>query len=187
VTEAARTWFTSDHHFDHRNIVTYCNRPWETVEEMNEALVERWNMRVAPADEVYVLGDFTLHGKPERIDYWLARLNGTKHLIRGNHDNRRASAKAAGWASVRELADVTVENRKLRLFHYPIHDWPGPRLLLHGHCHGTRGTVRAGRFKRYETACMVDVGVDVWGYQPVSLTEILNEVVRFEKRMEEAE
>jgi calcineurin-like phosphoesterase family protein len=172
-----QTWFTSDHHFDHRNIVDYCQRPFAHVDAMNYAMVERWNETVAPFDLVYYLGDFSLHAKAERVDYWLSRLNGEKHLIRGNHDNRGASKKAKGWASVQELADVTVDGQKARLFHYPIHDWPGPRLLLHGHCHGTRGKVRAGRHNRYAEACIV--GVDVWNFAPVSMETILHAVDDF--------
>ena len=53
-------WFTSDLHFGHKNVITYCDRPWATVEEMNEALIKIWNDTVHPKDTVYCLGDFSM-------------------------------------------------------------------------------------------------------------------------------
>ena len=80
-------WFTSDSHFNHYNVIKYSGRPWETVEDMNEGLIERWNECVKKGDTVYHLGDFTLTMRTELIDEWLGRLNGTIRLVRGNHDN----------------------------------------------------------------------------------------------------
>jgi len=158
-----KTWFTSDLHLGHRNIIGYCQRPFANVDEMNSGLIARWNDRVAPEYKVYVLGDFSLHGKAFQLDAWLAQLRGTKHLVRGNHDNRKALKQCRGWASLNELLDVTVEERKLRLFHYPIEDWRGPRVLLHGHRHSAE--FRTGPFSR-------DVGVDPHGYRPIALADL---------------
>ena len=79
------TWFTSDHHFGHKNILEYEKeaRPFKTIEEMNETLIERWNSVVQPHHLVYHLGDFCFGKKNMDI---AARLNGKKKLVMGNHD-----------------------------------------------------------------------------------------------------
>jgi len=77
-------WFTSDHHFGHTNIIKYCNRPWSTVEEMNEGLISRWNEVVADEDVVWVLGDVTM--RPSNLGP-VSRLKGKKYLVAGNHDS----------------------------------------------------------------------------------------------------
>ena len=77
-------FFTSDHHFYHTNIIKYCNRPFQSVEEMNEEMVKRWNSVVNPGDTVYYLGDFSLAKRP--VEVFVPRLNGEKHFIMGNHD-----------------------------------------------------------------------------------------------------
>ena len=78
-------FFTSDLHLGHVNIIAYSQRPWGSVEAMNEGLIERWNETVGPDDEVWVLGDFAMGVRRENVPL-VARLNGTKHLLAGNHD-----------------------------------------------------------------------------------------------------
>ncbi len=93
------TWFVSDLHLNHRNIIKYCNRPWnsgmdengnivvtdEDVERMNEDLIRNWNSVVGKNDVVYNLGDFAL-GDRSRIPEFVSRLNGKINLVMGNHD-----------------------------------------------------------------------------------------------------
>lgn len=67
-------YFTSDHHFWHANIIRYCNRPFNSVEKMNEILIQIWNDLVAPEDEVYYLGDFSLAARP--VEIYTQKLNG---------------------------------------------------------------------------------------------------------------
>lgn len=78
------TFFTSDTHFGHENIIKFCKRPYQSVEEMNEALIENWNKVIGKNDTVFHLGDFALGGST----VWnntLDRLNGKIYLIFGNH------------------------------------------------------------------------------------------------------
>lgn len=83
-----KVWITSDHHFNHKNIIKYCGRPFIDVNDMNEKLIEKWNELVDNDDIVIHLGDFILGFYPgERINSILERLNGQISLIVGNHDN----------------------------------------------------------------------------------------------------
>ena len=77
-------WLTSDLHFGHKNVIDYCRRPYTNVEEMNNAIVTQWNSQVRPEDTVYFLGDFSLN--PKYVQQYLPLLNGSVHLISGNHD-----------------------------------------------------------------------------------------------------
>jgi calcineurin-like phosphoesterase family protein len=85
VAKTGNTYFTSDMHFGHVNIIHHAKRPFADVEEMNEALVENYNSVVKPADTVYILGDHALGTVKESLEY-TRRLNGNKILIAGNHD-----------------------------------------------------------------------------------------------------
>lgn len=78
-------WFTSDTHFGHANIIRLSNRPFGSVEEMNEEIVRRWNEVVSPDDSVIHLGDVALGSIAESLPI-VSRLNGAKMLVVGNHD-----------------------------------------------------------------------------------------------------
>ena len=78
-------YFTSDLHFWHKNSIVYTNRPFETVEKMNEKLIEYWNKTVHANDEVYILGDVTMV-RPGRATEIISQLKGRKYLLMGNHD-----------------------------------------------------------------------------------------------------
>ncbi|MCQ2433322.1 MAG: metallophosphoesterase [Clostridia bacterium] len=91
-------FFTADTHFGDDAIRRYENRPFSDVNEMDEALITRWNSVVAPEDTVFHLGDFCCNGTDAAL---LARLNGTKFLVRGNHETKpNAYYRQAGFAEV---------------------------------------------------------------------------------------
>lgn len=77
-------FFISDTHFGHKNIIKHCSRPYETVEEMDEGLIEKWNRKVGKIDTVYIIGDFVWN--KSKVPYYAERLKGKKILIAGNHD-----------------------------------------------------------------------------------------------------
>lgn len=78
-------WFTSDLHFGHKNILKYCNRPWNTVEEMDQGLLDNWNSVVQEDDIVFDLGDFAF-ASSKRWKEILGRLRGKHYLVLGNHE-----------------------------------------------------------------------------------------------------
>jgi calcineurin-like phosphoesterase family protein len=158
-------WFTADQHFQHENIIGFCNRPFADAATMDEAMVANWNRRVKPDDIVWHLGDFAVTNKRSVLADFFSRLNGKKHLITGNHDHDRT--RALGWQSINDLIEVTVEGQRIVLCHYGLRVWPGMRrgaIHLYGHSHGSLpGTSQS-----------LDVGVDNWDFSPVCLPEILD-------------
>ena len=95
-----KIFLIGDCHFGHRNIIKYCNRPFDNVEEMTEGLIKNWNSVVGKNDIVYVVGDFALCGKQKIIEIG-KRLNGRKRLILGNHDSASiATYREAGFEFV---------------------------------------------------------------------------------------
>jgi calcineurin-like phosphoesterase family protein len=158
-------FFTSDTHFGHGGALGLYRRPFPSVPAMNEAMIERWAETVEPEDEVWHLGDFAIRQRQTVVEALLARLPGRKHLVTGNND-APVTTEASGWASVQPYAELTVEGISLVLCHYPFRTWRGMAkgwLNLHGHSHG-RLQPQPRQF---------DVGVDVWGFRPVTLRTIL--------------
>lgn len=79
----SKIFFTSDHHFGHTNIIKFCNRPFNSVDEMDNELIKKWNEKISKEDEVYHLGDFALSSN-ERFKEIADQLNGTSSFINGN-------------------------------------------------------------------------------------------------------
>lgn len=80
-----KTYLIADTHFNHKNIIEYCDRPFKTVKEMNEAMILKWNNTVSKSDIVYFLGDFAM-GNKQTVKEFCQKLNGRKFLVKGNHD-----------------------------------------------------------------------------------------------------
>ena len=129
-------WFTSDHHFGHKNIIEFepYHRPFTSLDEMHETLVERWNKVVKPKDRVYHLGDFAFN------QYGLSfarRLHGDKRLILGNHDKLPTADYLQYFSKLHGI----IYWQGCILSHVPVHtNQCGARWLLnvHGHLHSKR-------------------------------------------------
>lgn len=169
-------WFTSDIHFCHANIIQYCNRPFSSIDEMNQALIERWNARVGPNDTVYLLGDVAF-GPPAKSIPLLRALNGTIHLIAGNHDHKhlRNQLWRSRFASVNDIRNVTlntpVGKRTIVMCHFPLLEWDGyyrGAWHVHGHCHGSRPPQQG--------IPRLDVGIDCHNWAPISLEELTEKI-----------
>lgn len=176
------TWFTSDPHFGHANIIAYCDRPFASPEQMDEFLIDAWNALVAPGDDVWVLGDIAMAQHPSDLDA-VSHLNGRKLLVPGNHDTcwtgfRKRAANApqmyldAGFDQVlHDPAPLTIAGRDVQLSHFPYQGdstdteryaahRPKDRgaWLVHGHVHD--------RWR--QRGRQINVGVDAWGGLPVA-------------------
>lgn len=175
-----KTFFTSDTHFGHANIIKYCKRPFDSVEDMDNTLIHNWNAIVRPEDTVYHLGDFAVGGGPAAP--YLRRLNGTIYFCLGNHDKRLRFIKAyldielelqsylnddKVKLGIPYLREVTVEKQEIVLCHYAMKVWNGSHKghwQLYGHSHGT--------LPDDPNALSCDVGVDCWNYFPVSMDQL---------------
>lgn len=172
-------WFTADLHFGHSSILSKMNRPFETLERMNQGLIAAINERVAPSDSLYVLGDFAYQTTAENARRLREQIACEHvHLIRGNHDDSWSTGAGAGIFETEqdylEIAPGYARGHKLVLFHYPIMSWNGKRrdaIALHGHVH-SKGPTNNER-NRERGILRYDVGVDANSYAPVSLTEVL--------------
>ena len=168
-------FFTADTHFGHRNIIAYANRPFASVEEMDEVLIERWNERVRPHDVVYHLGDFSLTRGP-RTGEILRQLNGEIHIVWGNHD-RAAYAIRERFASCHDYLQITVEGQFVVCFHYALRVWNKSHRgswQLYGHSHGTLPDDPHAR--------SMDVGVDCNDFYPFSYDEVAQHMTTKEYR-----
>ena len=179
-------WFTADQHFGHENIIKYCDRPYESVEEMDADLIRRWNGKVDRYDVVYHLGDFTL-GDIGMAKKYFSQLNGTIWILNNpwHHDKRWIGlyvdciTKSGSTPLLRdpievlELEEYGKDGHPLAvtLCHYPLAEWDRKHYgawHLHGHSHGN-----------YEgEGLILDVGVDMAAmyfqeYRPFSLEEIV--------------
>jgi calcineurin-like phosphoesterase family protein len=144
-------FLVSDTHFGHMGVCRFTRndgvtklRPWDTPEEMDEEMIRRWNERVRPNDKVYHLGDVVIN---RRALPTLARLNGDKVLIRGNHDIFRDDEYRQYF---RELRAYHVMNGMI-LSHIPIHEHSLGRfgVNIHGHTHANRVMKRAGSMMEF--------------------------------------
>jgi len=168
-------FFTSDLHLYHNKILELEDRPFNSMEEMNEALIQNWNNKITNNDDIYILGDFSFGNKNETIGI-LNRLNGQKYLIKGNHDkiikNEEIASKFVWVKDYYEIKKKQVGHRII-LFHYPINSWNNKHygsLHFYGHVHSCKHRDGLGEKNSY------NVGVDVNNYEPVSLEEILSKI-----------
>ena len=189
----AKCWFTSDQHFNHSNVMRFCNRPWVDVNQMNKVLTDNWNEVVGEKDVVFVLGDFYWHKDPTAVAKKLDQLKGAKiYILLGNHDAKEQFTKLRG-KRVELISDTAMifisgidedkpsREHEFMISHFPLATWPHwyrDTFNLHGHIHsGPRSKVDLdvpGDDLILKTGKTYDVGVDNNNYYPVEIREILN-------------
>lgn len=168
-------WFTSDTHFGHENVLKFTDRPWETIWQMNDAIVDSINGRVAVDDELYILGDFSFKMTAQDA-YGLRKRIACRriHLVPGNHDKDWTQPAVAGAFTVEPpICVLKIDGQKIVLCHYPMADWQGMShgsWHLHGHIHSSGGAYN--EFNRKQGLQRYDVGCDANGHSPVSLDEL---------------
>lgn len=173
----SRVYFTADWHLFHNNILTYCKRPFVDTEEMQTAFLSNYNDKVTESDTVWILGDLMMAGRryKRELDIFIDKLNGTKHLVTGNHD--RLSNRQyidVGFSSVHTYFPFyfNSDSDKIPLMHDPSTSVAFPDCdCFTAHVHGLwrRQIMDNG------SRC-VNVGVDVWDYSPVSFDKLLEEI-----------
>ena len=186
IEEGSEVFFTSDLHFRHGNIIKYCKRPFETVQDQTEKLIENWNKTVPDTATVFILGDFAFATKNQWRGF-LNRMTGKKYLILGNHD-RHEDIPTEMFEDIIDLAKVSIkikehEWKTFILSHRPILCWEGSNdgsIMLYGHVHTCTNpevdeTIDSELIKLMPKNSW-DVGVDNNNYTPVSVHEVLEKI-----------
>lgn len=162
-------YLTADLHYFHSNILTYCSRPYSTVEEMNDALITNWKTKISPGDNVRILGDVGFCGL-DKLREIRIKLNGNIVTIKGNHDKTNKLI-SAGFYPVLLEEFIEYKDKIFRLTHHPPNQNNRSKRFYHLHLHGQSHSTSETRFNK-ETKSF-DVGVDGNNYFPISLDEII--------------
>ena len=163
-------YLISDLHLDHDNIIDYCDRPFSSVEEMNDVLVEHWNAVVDPDDEVLYGGDLTIRTSAAALLDWLNELNGEIVFLLGNHDGTVLEE----LDRVQFVEEFRFEHRGVPF--YAIHDpadgpsnWNG--WLLHGHHHNN--WPNQFPFVEHDSR-RVNFSVELLDYRPLAIDRLVD-------------
>jgi calcineurin-like phosphoesterase family protein len=175
-------YIISDLHLDHDNIIEYCDRPFDTVEEMNTTLVEQWNDVIDPDDSVLYGGDLTIRTSAAALLDWVEQLNGEIVFLLGNHDETILERHD----SVQFVESYQFEHRGIPFdaVHDPKDAPSTPRgWVLHGHHHNNWP-------KRFPLVShenrWVNFSVELLDYRPLSLDRLVDYLAagrRFPNRM----
>ena len=170
-------FFSADPHYFHANVINLCNRPFANITEMHEALISKWNAKVKPDDDVYLLGDVSFKcPNPPMLVSTLNKLNGNIFLIKGNHekDVMKNAEVRARFTWIKDYYELDVPDKdvkggfqKICLFHFSQRSWNGSfrgGWHLFGHSHGNLDSEPWG--------LSFDVGVDSHNYEPISYDEV---------------
>lgn len=174
-------YYISDTHFRDQAIFDKCKRPFNSLGEMEEAIIERWNNKVKDDDIIYVLGDIAKDDNIQSIQIF-KQLKGHKHLIVGNHDHLILDdiRKSNIFESVKFIDLIMDNNRKVCICHYPLMDWMEfnrEGILIYGHIHNK--TLKNGYAYKmmkdyYASLPAYNCGVDVCNFEPRTLNELIH-------------
>lgn len=179
-------YFIADMHLGHENIIQLCNRPFKTIEEMDEALISNWNRKVKKNDTVYIIGDLMWKGIDPKI--YLERLNGNKVLIIGNHDsNWLCKCNPLDYFKIVTNMHIDSLNcHTVTMCHYPMLEWKKSRkegssklgYLIYGHIHNKIDEMYSYLFEK-ENA--LNAGVDINNFEPVTFDELVENNRKFKE------
>lgn len=182
-------YFTSDLHFGHSNIIKYSNRPFESVDKMNEVLINNINKRVKQDDVLFIVGDFSCYGGERGVSgtkisgqVYLDKINGNKILIAGNHDkNNKVKAHLEGAIVILPILG------KATISHYPSTNIHCPftfnKQILNYHLCGHIHTEWKHFYDVDNNILNINVGIDAWNYIPVSMQEISKYIIKVKKEL----
>jgi calcineurin-like phosphoesterase family protein len=175
-----KTWITSDTHWGHQNIMKFCPESRARfngdLAYMNEAMVQEWNELIAPEDLVYILGDVAFMSGSE-AGRTVARLNGTKILIEGNHDRKTLNDATFRkcFKEVHQYLRLVYNGTVVVMSHYPFLEWDQMHrgsVHFYGHLHGGKTGMEKYR--------MQDVGMDATGKIAISMDYVVSEALKRE-------
>lgn len=168
-------YYTADLHFNHKNVLKYDNRPFNSVEEMNETIINNWNSIINNTDDVYIIGDICL-GNPAK---YLDRLKGKLHLIIGNHDGETLKKCRDYFESIDTYKKIHDNGKTIILCHYPIVEWDGfyrGTYHIYGHIHNSLNNTYY-IMKNLDLA--LNAGCMINNYIPVTLEQLIENNTNF--------
>lgn len=177
-------FFTSDTHFGHTNIIKYCKRPFNSIEEHDETLIKNWNNKVGENDIIFHLGDFAFGSEKKWMNY-LEQLNGKKYLIIGNHDWRNLTPGVLKYfENVSQQMNLRIKNTHIWLNHFPYlcfsGAWKGLNASwqLFGHVHTSPYADSGLDHQRLANlfTTQFDVGTDNNNFTPISFYEVKEKI-----------
>lgn len=176
-------YYTADLHLGHANVIKHCNRPFPSADEMDAALIQNWNEKVHRDDTVYIVGDFLFRAK-KPVEEYLNELKGIKHLLIGNHDKYwMKKVNLSKWfESVSPMLFIKDHGRNVTLCHYPMMTWPGVSkdgYMIYGHIHNNTNADYWPLI--LANSLMLNAGVDINGFAPVTLDELIANNARFKE------
>lgn len=173
-------YYISDIHFNDQKIFDKCKRPFSGIDEFKNTIIKNWNSKVSESDDVYILGDIAEDTDEDALMIF-KELKGNKHLIVGNHDEKlvKAIKESKLFASIKFIDLIEDAGRKVCICHYPLMDWMEFNrngILVYGHIHNKtkdNGIAYAQIKDYYKDKPAYNCGVDVTGYTPVTLDEMI--------------
>lgn len=176
--EKNKIFFTADPHYDHSNVIKYCNRPFKDIQEMNDTLINNWNSVVGNDDTVFIGGDMGFLKGKHRLKEILYDLKGNKILITGNHDYQNKIHNMGGnfkgiYDTVHfRVRDKELEDKMMKIVinHFPFAHWFRGYVHLHGHIH--TGNSSIGHEKVDFMPTRYDIGVDNNNFIPISYEDL---------------
>lgn len=160
-----KTYFIGDTHFGHNNVLKYDNRPYESIEEHDKALIKLWNKTVQNGDIVYLMGDLSLTHSSEKLIGYISKLKGRKRLVMGNHDSRNYEWYLNNGFE-RVYDKPVILKGKFVLSHEPIdkiiNDENSPFFNIYAHVHNHPEYAT-------ETKTSLCVSCCRWNYKPITI------------------
>jgi len=200
-----RTYFTSDQHFGHKNIIQYSKRPFDNVDHMNHVLINNYNSTVGKLDVCYFIGDVGFSNK-EEMSKIISNLNGTKILITGNHDRGTVAMREMGFHAVMNGGVLWIAKHRVTMSHCPLYgvkredtsdmkgvvkgdNWHGEQRSTYKeqysftdegqfHLHGHIHSPNSGKSTKILDR-QYDVGVDANNYKPVNISVIESWIAKY--------
>lgn len=200
-----RTYFTSDWHLGHENIIKYSKRPFENADHMDRVIINNYNSTVGPLDVCYFVGDVGFCGY-EKMKNYISKLNGIKILILGNHDRGTNAMHNIGFHAVMNGAVLWIAKQRVTISHCPLYDvkredtsqmrgateldnWHGVNRPTYKeqysfkdegqfHLHGHIHSPNSGKSVKILDR-QYDVGVDANNYRPVNISVIESWIAKY--------
>ena len=160
--------------FGHSRVIDFDNRPFANVEEMDQAMIDFWNMRVQKDDEVYIIGDFCYRSEKGPV-WYLKKLKGQKSLILGNHDVEilKDPHALSFFEKVEKMMHVTDGDKQLQLCHFPLSEWHSyfrGSYHIYGHLHNRKNEAYFDMKKKKNA---LNAAACINNYMPVTIDELI--------------